>query len=103
MEASSPVARSRCPNAQDVYWQPWLECSMVRSSSGRLSGWRRMMAMGERVGDEFGAHVLGGGPVDDEPGIGVHDGRAIYLAFRGGVFSDIGDYLGLLIWSPPRA
>lgn len=50
-----------------------------------------MIAMGERVGDEFGAHVLGDGPADDEPGIGVHDGRAINLAFRGGVLSDIRD------------
>jgi hypothetical protein len=49
-----------------------------------------MMATGERVGDEFGAHVLGNGPADDEPGIGVQDGCAIYLAFRGGVLSDIG-------------
>jgi hypothetical protein len=50
-----------------------------------------MMATGERVGDEFGAHVIGNGPADDEPGVGVHDGRALYLAFCSGVLGDIGD------------
>jgi hypothetical protein len=37
------------------------------------------MATGERVGDEVGAHVVGNGPADDEPGIGVHHSRAVHL------------------------
>src|SRR5918998_1709286 len=45
----------------------------------------------ERIGDEFGAHVLGDGPADDELGIGVHDRGAVDLALECGVLGDVGD------------
>jgi hypothetical protein len=45
----------------------------------------------QRVGDQFGAHVLGNGPADDEPGVGVHHRGAVQDAFGGAVFGDIGN------------
>jgi hypothetical protein len=45
----------------------------------------------QRVGDQFGAHVLGNGPSNNKPGIGVHHRRAVHLAFQRRVLGDIGD------------
>jgi hypothetical protein len=45
----------------------------------------------QRIGDQFGAHVLGNGPADDEPGVGVHHCGTVQDAFGGAVFGDIGN------------
>ncbi|MDT7595130.1 MAG: hypothetical protein QOJ06_676 [Pseudonocardiales bacterium] len=45
----------------------------------------------QRIGDQFGAHVLGNRPADDQPGIGVHHCGAVQDAFGGAVFGDIGN------------
>jgi hypothetical protein len=44
----------------------------------------------ERVGDEFGAHVVGDGPADDHSGIGVEYRGAVDFPFFGVVFGDVG-------------
>ena len=45
----------------------------------------------ERVGDKFSAHMLSNRPADNQPGISVHDGRALHRAVPGGVLGDISD------------
>ena len=45
----------------------------------------------ERVDDQLGAHVLGDRPADDQPGVGVHDRRAVHLALRRRVLGDVGE------------
>ncbi len=40
MDPSRPAARRRRPNAHDVYWVPWSECTIVPSAP-----WRRHNAI----------------------------------------------------------
>ena len=45
----------------------------------------------EGVDDQFGAHVVGDRPADDDPAEDVEHGGAVDLALAGGVFGNVGD------------
>lgn len=43
------------------------------------------------VEDQFGAQVVGHGPADDAPGVGVGDHREVEKALPGAQIADVGD------------
>ena len=75
--------------ARLAYWADW--CTGSRGRSGRSrrprggAGWH---GVGEGVGDQVGAQVVGGGPADDPAGGEVDDGGQVEPALPGG---DVGD------------
>src|SRR6478752_8632271 len=56
----------------------------------RLTGAREAGAL-EGFGDQFGAHVRGGGPAKDASAVDVHDGGQVKPALLGGDICYIGD------------
>jgi hypothetical protein len=74
MDGSSPEARARSVNAQEVF------CAVA---DGHVQG----------AGDEPGGLGSINGPADDAAGAGIQDHGAVDLAFAGGVLGDVSDPL----------
>lgn len=81
IDPKGPASRRRCPNTQDVYWDPRLEWTTV-PGAGRRCHWAHL----EGVDDQFGADVVGDGPPDDPPRADVDHGGVVDLPLPGGVF-----------------
>ena len=73
--------------AQEVYWLPWSEWTMVC----RPAGWRRQRAMSSASTTSLGAQVVGDRPAHDPAGEHVQDDRAVDPALAGAVLGDVGD------------
>ena len=82
-DSSTSSLRARAANSADVYWHPR---SAWKITPGRgVAGGDRV---GQRVGDQFGAQVIGHGVADDAAGGDVDDGSQVQPPLPGG---DIGD------------
>jgi hypothetical protein len=88
MEPNRPAWRSRCPNAQDVYWLGAVVAVVHGLTGGGLLSPTRHV---ERVDDQFGAEVISDGLADDLAVPCVDHDRAIDLAFERGMFGDVRD------------
>src|SRR3954453_19031001 len=83
-----PAARARWPKASETNWLPWSECQ-IRPGSGRRCASAIPNASGPtkrhfpRVGDQFGAHVIGHAPAHNPAAVDVLDGDEVQPAFPG--------------------
>jgi hypothetical protein len=87
MEPSSPAARRRRPNAQDVYLG-----AVVAVCDALTGGWLAAPdGHLDGVHDQFGADVVSDRPADNPTAPGVHHDGEVDLSFVAGMLGDVHD------------